>query len=80
MADADTDPGDYISTTGSHDAAISCTIPETLDNMADRTAMEAPRLPQGCLRFINPHRYKVSISWKLNNLRNGLIDQVRKGE
>ena len=54
--------------------------PEGLDVMADRSARELVRLPQGCLRFINPHRYKVSISGQLNDLRNGLIDQVRKGE
>lgn len=54
--------------------------PETLDAMADRSVRELARLPQGCLRFINPHRYKVSISGKLNDLRNGLIEQVHKGE
>ena len=52
--------------------------PETLDAMADRCGQELARLPQGCLRFINPHRYKVSISGQLNDLRNTLIDQTRK--
>lgn len=52
---------------------------ETLDTMADRAALELARLPQGCLRHINPHRYKVSISGRLNDLRNRLIDQARKG-
>ena len=52
--------------------------PETLDAMADRCERELARLPQGCLRFINPHRYKVSISGQLNVLRNTLIDQLRK--
>ena len=53
--------------------------PETLCTMAERSERELARLPQGCLRFINPHRYKVSISGQLNELRNTLIDQVHKG-
>ena len=53
--------------------------PETLCTMAERSERELARLPQGCLRFINPHRYKVSISGRLNELRNTLIDQVHKG-
>jgi nicotinate phosphoribosyltransferase len=52
--------------------------PERLDTMADRSERELARLPQGCLRFINPHRYKVSISGRLNDLKNMLIDQVQK--
>ncbi len=52
--------------------------PETLKVMAERSARELAALPQGCLRFINPHRYKVSISGRLNDLRNRLIDQVRR--
>lgn len=51
--------------------------PETLDAMADRSERELAGLPQGCLRFINPHRYKVSISAQLNQLRNTLIEKVR---
>jgi nicotinate phosphoribosyltransferase len=47
--------------------------PEPLDSMADRCRDELDRLPQGCLRFINPHRYKVSISSRLCDLRNRLI-------
>lgn len=53
--------------------------PETLDTMAERTALELARLPQGCLRLINPHRYKVSISGQMNDMRNRLIDQARRG-
>lgn len=56
------------------------TLPrESIFSMADRSQLELARLPQGCLRFINPHRYKVSISEQLNDLRNRLIAQVRKG-
>ncbi|MDD2309725.1 MAG: nicotinate phosphoribosyltransferase [Desulfuromonadaceae bacterium] len=54
--------------------------PETLDIMAERSQRELTLLPQGCLRFINPHRYKVSISGRLNELRNRMIEQLRKGE
>ncbi len=50
--------------------------PETLFTMSERSRFELAGLPQGCLRFINPHRYKVSISAQLNDLRNRLIDQV----
>ncbi|MDD2272207.1 MAG: nicotinate phosphoribosyltransferase [Desulfuromonadaceae bacterium] len=53
--------------------------PEPLALMADRSERELLRLPQGCLRLINPHRYKVSISRQLNELRNGLIEKVLKG-
>lgn len=55
-------------------------IPETLGAMAERSRRELSLLPQGCLRFINPHRYKVSISGSLNDLRNMLINDIRKGE
>jgi nicotinate phosphoribosyltransferase len=47
--------------------------PEALEIMAARSGNDLARLPQGCLRFINPHRYKVSISNRLNELRNRLI-------
>jgi nicotinate phosphoribosyltransferase len=52
---------------------------ETLDEMADRTACQLTRLPQGCLRFINPHRYKVSISRGLNELRRRLAEEIQQG-
>lgn len=50
--------------------------PEPLEVMADRSGKELARLPQGCLRFINPHRYKVSITGRLNELRNRLISEA----
>jgi nicotinate phosphoribosyltransferase len=52
---------------------------ESLDRMADRSAAQLKALPSGCLRFINPHRYKVSISTGLNELRLRLAEEVRKG-
>jgi len=51
---------------------------EKLDEMADRTACQLARLPHGCLRFINPHRYKVSISSGLNKMRLRLADEVQQ--
>ncbi|HEY6838549.1 MAG TPA: nicotinate phosphoribosyltransferase [Geobacteraceae bacterium] len=49
---------------------------ETLDELADRCRAELERLPRGCLRFINPHRYKVSMSSRLNDLRARLIEEA----
>jgi len=51
---------------------------ETLDSMAERCKSELSRLPGGCLRLINPHRYKVSISERLKCLRGALIDELGK--
>jgi len=46
---------------------------ETLDAMSGRCRNQLKLLPDGCLRFINPHRYKVSISEQLNELRCSMI-------
>jgi nicotinate phosphoribosyltransferase len=46
--------------------------------MADRCRVELSRLPSGCLRLINPHRYKVSTSDRLKCLRGSLIDKIEK--
>ena len=51
---------------------------EPLAALAARSAAEIAQLPQGVTRFINPHRYKVSLSAALNRLRNDLIEQVRQ--
>ena len=51
----------------------------SLDGMADRSRDQLALLPQGCLRFINPHRYKVSISQGINDLRLRLMEEVRHG-
>ncbi|MBK5274977.1 MAG: nicotinate phosphoribosyltransferase [Desulfuromonadales bacterium] len=54
---------------------------EPLKIMAERCRKELDLLPAGCLRFVNPHRYKVSISDPLNSLRSTLIKQLEsKGE
>lgn len=54
---------------------------EALAVMADRCKRELALLPKGCLRFVNPHRYKVSISGRLNDLRIRMIDELgRRGD
>ena len=54
--------------------------PEKLAVMAERCQQELALLPEGCLRFINPHRYKVSASGRLNDLRNRLISELQHRE
>jgi len=51
---------------------------EPLGAMAERCRGGLSRLPGGCLRLINPHRYKVSISERLKSLRGALIDELGK--
>ena len=53
-----------------------CSAPPSLDDMANRCADQLRLLPPGCQRFINPHRYKVSISGGLNDLRLALIEEL----
>jgi nicotinate phosphoribosyltransferase len=48
----------------------------TLDAMADRCAEQLRRLPNGSLRLVNPHLYKVSISRGLHELRQELFEKV----
>ena len=62
--------------TNGKNTAECCTA---LDAMADRCAEQLHRLPQGCLRFINPHRYKVSISRGLHELRTRMLEDVQQG-
>jgi len=54
-------------------------VPAPLEEMADRCTDQLTRLPQGCLRFVNPHRYKVSMSSTLNDLRIRLMEEVQRG-
>ena len=53
--------------------------PEPLSVMADRCHREMGLLPAGCLRFVNPHRYKISISNRLNQLRAKMIEAAASG-
>jgi len=45
----------------------------TLPEMADYCARQLARLPEGSLRLVNPHRYKVGVSRRLLALRDELI-------
>ena len=55
------------------------TLPtESLDALADRCGDQLSRLPRGCLRFINPHKYKVSLSRELNDLRLRLMEEIKE--
>jgi nicotinate phosphoribosyltransferase len=45
----------------------------TLVEMADYCARQLKRLPEGSLRLVNPHRYKVGVSRRLLALREELV-------
>ena len=45
----------------------------TLDEMADYSSGQLRNLPEGSLRLINPHIYKVGVSGRLLDLRDRLI-------
>jgi len=51
---------------------------ESLETMADRSAEQLRRLPEGSLRLINPHIYKVSMSEGLHHLRTRLMDEFEE--
>ena len=53
--------------------------PESLEVLAARCRREMALLPAGCLRFINPHRYKVSISTRLKQQRHDMIEAAATG-
>ncbi len=54
--------------------------PVPLPTLAKRTHAELARLPDGCLRFIHPHRYRVALSARLHELRLRLIEETRGGD
>lgn len=49
-----------------------------LDEAARRCLNQLGKMPEGSLRLINPHRYKVSISKGLHDLRQSLMDGYEK--
>jgi nicotinate phosphoribosyltransferase len=51
-----------------------------LQALAQRSREGLSRLPDGCLRFVNPHRYRVALSRQLHELRLGLIERARRDE
>jgi nicotinate phosphoribosyltransferase len=55
------------------------TLPaESLETMADRCEEQLQRLPNGTLRMVNPHIYKVAISPGMHDLRNRLMEHYLK--
>lgn len=52
------------------------TANESLEQMADRCREQLKRLPDGSLRLINPHLYKVSVSRGLLDLRSRLLREL----
>jgi nicotinate phosphoribosyltransferase len=55
------------------------TLPaENLETMADRCEEQLRRLPNGTLRMVNPHIYKVAISPGMHDLRNRLMEHYLK--
>ena len=48
-----------------------------LPAIAKRAAGEVRCLPEGTLRFMNPHRYRVALSPKLHELRSKLIEEAQ---
>jgi nicotinate phosphoribosyltransferase len=52
----------------------------SLDALADRSANQLRRLPDGSLRLTNPHRYKVAMSVGLHELRTRLMEKYETGD
>ncbi len=50
---------------------------ESVDVLAERCAADIDRLDVGVRRLVNPHRYHVSITDRLNDLRRDLVAQTR---
>ena len=57
-------------------AGVPLSKGEGLEVMAERCFQQLVRLPEGSLRRINPHRYKVSISRGLMQLRQQLLTEI----
>ena len=51
-------------------------VAESLERMAARCEEQLALLPEGSLRLVNPHRYKVSISRGLLELRRRLLTEI----
>ncbi|WP_224962300.1 nicotinate phosphoribosyltransferase [Geomonas subterranea] len=54
-----------------------CVPTPDLDRSADLASQQLQLLPDGCLRLVNPHIYKVSISSGLNTLRLKLMNHIQ---
>lgn len=63
-----------------HDVAYGPTAVagvQSIDVLAERCATDIDRLDVGVQRLVNPHRYHVSITDRLNDLRNDLVAQAK---
>lgn len=56
---------------------IAVNLP-SLEKIADHCESQLSRLPEGSLRLKNPHRYKVSMSQGLHDLRTELMEEYEK--
>ncbi len=54
--------------------------PEPLPAIQARARAELSRLPEGTLRLLNPHEYRVSLSAELQASRDGLIRNLQGGD
>ena len=54
--------------------------PEPLPALQARARAELSRLPEGTLRLLNPHVYRVSLSGALQASRDGLIRSLQGGD
>ncbi|QXE92154.1 nicotinate phosphoribosyltransferase [Geomonas subterranea] len=54
-----------------------CVPTPDLERSADLASQQLQLLPDGCLRLVNPHIYKVSISSGLNTLRLKLMNHIQ---
>ncbi|GFO64160.1 nicotinate phosphoribosyltransferase [Geomonas paludis] len=54
-----------------------CLPTPDLESSADLASAQLQLLPEGCLRLVNPHIYKVSISAGVNTLRLKLMTRIQ---
>ena len=52
--------------------------PETLETVQQRASQQLARLPEGSLRLLNPHIYRVSLSEGLFEVRTKLIEKLER--
>ncbi|HEY3175952.1 MAG TPA: nicotinate phosphoribosyltransferase [Candidatus Polarisedimenticolia bacterium] len=55
------------------------TVPtRALTNLADYAEQRLTRLPEGCLRLLNPHVYRVAMTLRLHETRERMIQEVTR--
>ncbi len=58
------------------DGKLVCALP-SIEEMRERRRADVQRLDPGVKRLVNPHIYHVSLSERLWNLKQELIESVR---